>query len=140
MKKTPDSSFSVQASLSELSRIRAWINQLTEKSLSPEARLRLVQAVDEAASNSIEHGYTEGSGEIHFFYQETDTECTVILEDEAPVFNPLATPAIDPEQRYENGREGGYGIHIMKEFVETRHEERRPRGNRLIFKERKTHE
>jgi anti-sigma regulatory factor (Ser/Thr protein kinase) len=57
----------------------------------------LVQAVDEAATNAIVHGYAGQPGWVEVTLTVTGKDIAVTVEDEAPGFDPTALP--DPDMR-----------------------------------------
>jgi len=58
---------------------------------------------------------------------------TLIVEDEAPPFNPLLVPDLPVPQSLRDISAGGQGIHLLKQFANAVKYEREPTGNRLII-------
>lgn len=83
-------------------------------------RLRL--AVDEIASNIIDHGYgdeTIDTDPIYLWAEISETEVSITIEDNAPPFDPTQQPEPDdlnlpPEER----EPGGYGVYLMMRVVD----------------------
>ncbi len=94
--------------------------------LGRDARYKLRLAVDEIVTNIVNHGYVAfgHDGVIRLVARVTADEVVVVIEDEAPRFDPHATPTpgvhAPPEQR----PTGGLGIFLARQCVdELRHEE-----------------
>jgi len=98
-------------------------------------------AVDEAATNIIEHGYGgEGKGEITCQCERTPTEIRIILQDQAPPFEITDIPDPDPQASLEELKPRGLGlffIHKMMDEVKYHNDPRN--GNTLILVKRKKH-
>jgi anti-sigma regulatory factor (Ser/Thr protein kinase) len=74
----------------------------------------LVQAVDEAATNIVVHGYGHDGGPIDIDARVEDEQIVIELRDRAPAFDPTEVPepdlSIPPLQR----RPGGMGLHLIR--------------------------
>jgi anti-sigma regulatory factor (Ser/Thr protein kinase) len=57
----------------------------------------------------------------------------LIVDDEAPRFNPLESPELPLVSPCEDGevRIGGQGIRLLRQFADTLHYESTPTGNQL---------
>ena len=62
-----------------------------------------------------------------------DAFITLVIEDEAPPFNPLLVPDPPSPQSLEDISGGGQGIRLLKQFANEVKYERKPSGNRLII-------
>lgn len=78
----------------------------------------LVQAVDEAASNIIMHGYRESPGIIEVEVKHLPGQVQIILRDSAPPFNPTQVPSPDIDLPLEQRPIGGLGIHLIRHCVD----------------------
>ena len=77
--------------LESLEPIRDYIKAAAEKtSLDKKRTYRLILAVDEIATNSIVHGYTEAGmdGDLAIWAEITDRSLTIVIEDSAPPYDP----------------------------------------------------
>lgn len=92
----------------------------------------LVQAVDEAATNTILHGYQGDPGWLDVRVERDDARLTVTVEDAAPAFDPTAVPepdlTIPPEQR----TPGGMGVHLIRAATDIVTHSPRPGGGNIL--------
>ena len=92
----------------------------------------LVQAVDEAATNIIVHGYRDGEGEIEVEFQSQPGRVTVLLRDRAPLFDPTSVPEPDRTQPFHLRKPGGFGISMIRRCADGfTHTRRAGGGNEL---------
>lgn len=126
--------FDGDATLACLAPIRAFVRACTAAVGSDdEATADLVQAVDEAATNVIVHGY-RGDGPIEVEFELDDDRMAVRVLDQAPVFDVTSVPppdlSIPPLER----RPGGMGVHLMRTLTDDlRHRPRPGGGNELTL-------
>jgi len=105
----------VPAELARLSDIRALVREVAIEGGAPPVCLDdLVQAVDEAATNIVVHGYGYQGGPIDVDARVEDERVVIELRDRAPTFDPTGVPepdlSIPPLQR----RPGGMGLHLIR--------------------------
>ena len=105
----------VPAELARLSDIRALVREVAIEGGAPPVCLDdLVQAVDEAATNIVVHGYGHQGGPIDVDARVEDERVVIELRDRAPAFDPTEVPepdlSIPPLQR----RPGGMGLHLIR--------------------------
>lgn len=75
----------------------------------------LVQAVDEAATNVIVHGYRDGApGTIEVHLVDRDGEVAVTIVDDAPAFDPTVVPEPDLSAPLARRPLGGMGVHLIR--------------------------
>ena len=100
----------------------------------PEATCRddLVQAVDEAVTNSIRHGYAGGPGWVEVAIRRDGDRFVVVLEDEAPLFDPSSVRSPDVTVPPDRRQPGGMGIHLMREATDTLEHRPRPGGGNIL--------
>jgi serine/threonine-protein kinase RsbW len=100
----------------------------------PEATCRddLVQAVDEAVTNSIRHGYAGQPGWVDVAIRRDGDRFVVVVEDEAPVFDPGSVSRPDLEVAPERRRPGGMGVHLMRAAMDTIDHRPRPGGGNIL--------
>jgi serine/threonine-protein kinase RsbW len=126
------------AELSRLAEVRALVRDVAERGDAPAVCLDdLVQAVDEAATNIIVHGYRGASGELEIEAGIEDDRVIVTLLDRAPAFDPTTVPEPDLATAPEQRRPGGMGVHLIRQAMdEVRHAPRPGGGNILTMARR----
>ncbi len=105
----------VPAELGFLAEVRALVREAARAAdAAPDGADDLVQAVDEAATNTIVHGYAGRPGWIEVALAVVGRDIVVTLEDGAPAFDPTASP--DPDMRVPAlvRGPGGMGIRLMR--------------------------
>ena len=122
-----------------LEKISRFIKKAAEKAGLDENQTYSVElAVDEAASNIIEHAYgAEDMGPIECACIVTDEGLTIILKDKGNAFNPDAVPDVKTDQPLEERRPGGAGVFLMKKVMDSVKFEFTPQGNILTMFKRK---
>ncbi|MFJ9339317.1 ATP-binding protein [Streptomyces sp. NPDC101733] len=111
----------VPATLGALGEIAAFVLRLAARAgLASGAAYRIRLAVDELATNIVMHGYRGGDGRITVRGRSGPDGVQVVIEDEAPPFDPVAgrlppTPDVPPHRR----RVGGLGIHLALTSVDS---------------------
>ena len=78
----------------------------------------LVHAVDEAASNTIIHGYKGRPGEIEIAVSREGDNLVVRMCDQAPHFNPINYPMPDLTLPLKKRPLGGLGIYFIRNFTD----------------------
>ncbi len=107
------------AALSSLALIRDFVTDACEQLRAPsDLAVDLVQAVDEAATNIILHGYRGLPGPLEITVGREGDRLTITLRDEAPPFDPASISPPDLNKRLEERSIGGYGIHLMRAFTD----------------------
>ena len=96
----------------------------------------LVQAVDEATTNVIVHGYRGAPGWVDVAAERVDDRIVVTVTDEAPPFDPTSVPepdlSVPPHQR----RPGGMGVHLIRQATDRLEHEPRPGGGNILTLDR----
>jgi len=92
----------------------------------------LVQAVDEAATNVVLHGYGGEPGWIDVTAELVGDRIVVTLEDEAPVMDPTQVPEPDLSIPPERRRAGGMGVHLMRLAMDDISHAPRPGGGNIL--------
>lgn len=112
----------VAARLENLSAVRGFVGTAaSELGLEPDRVADVLLAVDEAATNTVVHGYGECGGSIEVTVERTAEALIVRLRDEADPFDPHCVPAPDLSVPLEQRRPGGLGIHLMRQLVDEVH-------------------
>ena len=108
-------SIRIDADLGALAEVRTFVRSAADEAGAPEAcRSDIVQAVDEAATNAIVHGYEGRPGWLVVETAVEDGRFVVRLEDGAPGFDPTSVPEPDLSVPPMARRPGGMGIHLMR--------------------------
>lgn len=124
---------SVPADLDRLAEIRALVRDVAISCGAPEICMdELVQAVDEAATNVVIHGYRGGPGELDVTAELVGDRIVITLEDTAPPFDPTLAPRPDVSTPPESRRPGGMGIHLMRLATDSVAHARRPGGGNIL--------
>lgn len=129
-------SIRIPAALDRVVEVRALVRATAEATSEdgPEATCRddLVQAVDEAVTNSIRHGYAGRPGWVEVTIERVDDRFVVTVEDAAPTFDPMAVPVPDLSVPPDRRRPGGMGIHLMRAAMDTIDHRARPGGGNIL--------
>ncbi len=95
-------------------------------------------AVDEAASNIIEHAYEGREGESIELTCDVDGDRLVVtLLDRGRPFDPSQAPAPDVQAGLSERKVGGLGIYLMRKLVDEVRYQVTPSGNRLTLIKRR---
>jgi len=123
------------AERSQLAAIRDYVEQQAKKTPASSREIQdIVQAVDEAATNIIVHGYRDGPGQIQVEWIFQPGQITVCLRDRAPLFDPTTVPEPDLSLPLFERPVGGLGVHIIRNCVdEFTHSPCTPGGNELCL-------
>jgi serine/threonine-protein kinase RsbW len=125
--------------LDSLEGIRQIVKEESQRAgLSKKAAYNLILAIDEIATNIIVHGYEEtgNEGPVDLLTENSDGKLTVILEDDAPPFDPLKRELPNEEffnRPLEERPIGGMGIHLTINAVDEFKYELADNRNRNIF-------
>ena len=112
-------SFRVAAELSNLASIRHFIEATARTyQVDDDAIGDVLQAVDESATNIIEHGYRGRAGEIEVEMAREDNGLIVRLRDAAPPFDPTQVPSPDLSLPLEARPLGGMGVFLTRRLTD----------------------
>ena len=125
----------VDADLERIADIRAFVRDVALSSDAPPACLDdLTQAVDEAATNIVLHGYGGRGGAIDVDARLVDDRIVIVLADTAPVFDPTTVPEPDLSVPALRRRPGGMGLHLIRLSTDSMvHRPRQGGGNILTL-------
>lgn len=99
---------------------------------------RLALAVDEAATNVIEHAYRgarDRAVELRFW--DSVAELRIDLVDDGAAVNPRDVPQVDLERYASERRSGGLGMHLMGKIMDSVTFRRSARRNLCCMVKRK---
>lgn len=126
----------VGSRMSELAQIPVWIERLAPHYLIPgSVQFAMNLCLEEVLSNVIRYGYSnepDHSVVVHFS-NPCQGYFVLVVEDEAPLFNPLDVPELPAPSSLEENRLGGQGIHLLRQFADTIEHRPTPTGNRLTI-------
>lgn len=111
----------VPATLDALAHISAFITDATTRAgLDEHAAWQVQLAVDEAATNIIQHGYpAETPGNIDLAWHIAGGDLIVTLRDQGQRFTPEHVPAPDITSPLEERQAGGLGIYLMGQLMDS---------------------
>jgi len=131
---TTEERLTLRSQLSELSQLPAWIARLAlEYAIPQDTQFAMNLCLEEVLSNIIRHGYS-GSPEHSMsvrFSSPREGQFALVVEDQAPHFNPLELPEPPAIGALDEDRVGGLGIRLLRRFSETLEYQATPSGNRL---------
>jgi serine/threonine-protein kinase RsbW len=125
----------IPAELARVADVRHFVRAAVTAAEAPlECLEDLVQAVDEAATNAIIHGYRGEPGWIEVSAAVNGDEVIVVLEDGAPAFDPTAAPEPDLTVPPMARKPGGMGVHLIRASTDrVTYRPRRGGGNILTL-------
>jgi serine/threonine-protein kinase RsbW len=123
----------IAADLDRLADVRRFVRERAAVAHAPvECRDDLVQAVDEAATNVIVHGYRGAEGWLQIGVELDDDRFVVTIEDAAPSFDPTLLPEPDLSIPPIARKPGGMGVHLMRASMDTLSYRPRPGGGNIL--------
>jgi serine/threonine-protein kinase RsbW len=124
----------VTAELINLSVIRHFVEENTLRLTADEnAAHALAHAVDECATNIVEHGYSGQPGTIEVEFDRSGERVTIVLRDHAPPFDPTGMPPPDLTLPLEAREPGGLGVYLTRQMVDEWRYRQLPDGNELTL-------
>lgn len=128
----------IPADLARVADVRALVRDVADAADAPVACLDdLVQAVDEAATNVIRHGYRGRPGWLDVSAALVGDQIVVTLEDDAPTFDPTTVQEPDLTVPPEHRRPGGMGVHLTRQAMDTIEHTARPGGGNILAMSRR---
>jgi len=124
----------LQSSISELAHIPEWIERLAARyAISSDLQFAMDLCLEEVISNIMRHGYAGQPGRPirAQFSSLREGHFVLVVEDEAPHFNPLAAPELPCVDSQGLARIGGHGIRLVRHFAGSLEYQQIPGGNRL---------
>lgn len=131
----PERRLRVPAELTRVAEIRAMVRTAVD-AIDPDAdeacQDDLVQAVDEAATNTIVHGYAGQPGWLDVRIDRVADRLVITMEDEAPPFDPMTAPEPDLSVPPEARTPGGMGVHLIRQATDDVHHAPRVGGGNIL--------
>lgn len=123
--------FRINARLEDLARLRTFVRDAcAAMSADDDCLVDVVQAVDEAATNIVTHGYRGRPGPIEVTLADADGAVRVEIADRAPVFDP--TLVGEPDLESPHVRPGGMGVHLIRAATDAMEHRPRPGGGNVL--------
>ncbi len=115
-----DAELRLAAQYSELERLCAFVAEGADAAgLSEQARDHVQLAVDEAATNVIQHGYGgEGQDPLSVAWHAEPGVLTIVIADKAPPFDPSSIPDTPTPASVDDLSVGGYGIRFIRQVMD----------------------
>lgn len=124
----------LQSRMSELARIHPWIERLASRhSIPASTKFAINLCLEEVLSNIIRHGYSgkpDHSIAVDFVSPREDY-IVIVVEDQAPPFNPVDAPELPALSSLDEIQAGGQGIRLLRRFADALEYQAMPTGNRL---------
>ncbi len=112
----------IPAQLEQLAEVRHFVSDAAARlACAGETIDDLILATDEAVTNIIVHGYQSQAGEIHLMVGQQPGACVVVLQDNAPAFNPNNAPQPDISAPLDVRPLGGLGVHLIRSLMDEMH-------------------
>ena len=112
-------SLHIAANLENLAAIRGFVEQTARAlGVAPATVTEVVLAVDEAATNTVVHGYRSESGTIEIEMKREGDTLLICLRDEASPFDPTTVSTRDITVPLEQRVSGGLGIHLIRQIMD----------------------
>ncbi|MGA3328088.1 MAG: ATP-binding protein [Terriglobia bacterium] len=116
---TDQTTLTLKNDISEVERVMSIVAGLCARnSIPPETEYDLNLAMDEMIANVAKHAYPEG-GEHLFTVQITlsPEEFMATIEDDGMEFDPTRHPTPDLDAPLEERKQGGLGIHLVRQIM-----------------------
>jgi len=121
----------IEAHLERLADVRAFVrSSCAELGAADDCVVDLVQAVDEAATNIVIHGYGGATGPIEVTMSPAADSVRVEIRDRAPAFDPMSFG--EPDLGSTRLRPGGMGIHLIRAATDSLAHRARPGGGNIL--------
>jgi serine/threonine-protein kinase RsbW len=126
-------SMRIPAELGRVADVRKLVRDVAGACNAPEPCMDdLVQAVDEATTNVILHGYRGGPGWVDVAAERVGDQIIVTVTDEAPPFDPTGVPEPDLSISPNRRRPGGMGVHLIRKATDSLDHAPRPGGGNIL--------
>lgn len=125
----------IPADLSRVAELRSLVRSAVDAidlETDDECQADLVQAVDEAATNTIVHGDRGTSGWVDVAVERVADRLVITVQDDAPTFDPTVVPEPDLSVPPDARRPGGMGIHLIRESTDALHHSPRSGGGNIL--------
>jgi serine/threonine-protein kinase RsbW len=124
----------LRSRLSDIGQLPAWIEGLaSQHSIPTDVQFAMRLCLEEVLSNIVFHGYEgkEDGSMMVCFTAPREGYIVLVVEDEAPLFNPVEAPELPALNPRDEIRVGGQGLRLLRRFAHKLEYEPTPAGNRL---------
>jgi serine/threonine-protein kinase RsbW len=123
----------LDCAVENLAGIRSFVRSAVEAlGGAPDCEMDLVQAIDEAVTNVLRHGYRGRPGPLAIRIERSGDRLRATIEDRAPAFDPTGVP--EPDVDGPTALPGGMGIHLIRAATDAvLHQPRDGGGNVLTL-------
>lgn len=118
----------------EISIARYLLRPIFLQFLSSVETNRCLLATEEALVNVFEHGYKNTEGQVDLYLVKKEDHLLLVLDDRAPLFDPMAKEMEAPDHRIETGKDGGFGLFFIRSIMDVKHQALPGGGNRLMMR------
>lgn len=99
--------------------------------VAPRVQNRVEVVLEEVVANIVRHGIDGQPGHhVHVEVRLEDGSVCLVIEDDAPAYNPLARPEIDLPDTLDEAQVGGLGVHLVRKMAASVTYEEVPRGDK----------
>lgn len=111
----------IRNDLAEIEPLSARIGEFCrEQGAGDDAIFDIQLAIDEAVSNTIKYGYSDGAAhQIHIRIGVHERKLILEIEDDARAFDPLKAPDPDFSLSAEERTSGGLGIYLLRKVMDS---------------------
>jgi len=124
----------LRSRLPEIAKVAPWLQDRARQYAIPwNVQFAMDLCLEEVLSNIIRHGYAgaEDRPLVVKFTMPRGRYFIIVVDDEAPYFNPLDVPDLPPVGPNQQMRVGGQGIRLLRRFADALEYERTATGNQL---------
>lgn len=131
----PARTFKIGSSLEDLQPLAEFVETFCAEEAVPDgAAFHLALVIEEAASNVIRHGFSNGNGGHGFVSMRRDGDSVLVeIVDDGPPFDPLSIPPPDPDTPLMERQIGGLGVEMMRRMTDRQDYRRDDGHNRLTL-------
>jgi serine/threonine-protein kinase RsbW len=134
--RTSEARLNLSSRMQDLALVPPWIETLAcEYEIPTKMQFAMNLCLEEVLSNIIRHGYASQPDRpiIVRYVPDQNNTSLLIVDDEAPPFNPLVAENSPVEETIDGTRIGGLGIRLVRSFAATLQYEPTQIGNRLTI-------
>jgi serine/threonine-protein kinase RsbW len=134
--RTGEAQLTLRSQIADLALVPEWIETLaSEHTILANTQFAMNLCLEEVLSNIIRHGYADETNRpiIVRYVPVQKGFSYLVVEDEAPHFDPLAAENTPVEEILDGSRIGGLGIRLLRGFAANLAYEPTPTGNRLTM-------